>query len=65
MLDFLKNLFTRENWKTSLAGILTLVGLTFKCVIGGGALFGCISEAWPVAFAGIGLIFASDSRKSK
>lgn len=62
MIDFLKRLFSAENWKTSVAGVLTLLGLTLKCYLNGGELFGCIADAWPVAFAGLGLLFASDAK---
>ena len=61
MKDFFLRLLA--NWKTTLAGLLTLVGLVLQCTIAGGNLFDCITNSWPVVFGGVGLLFAKDSDK--
>jgi len=61
--NIIKKLFG-QNWKTTVAGILTLAGLSLQCIWEGGNIIDCILEAWPVAFAGIGLFFAGDAKKS-
>lgn len=61
MKDFFAKLFT--NWKTTLAGILTLAGLVFTCINNGGQLLDCVIDSWPIVFAGGGLLFARDAGK--
>ena len=63
MFDFIKRLFG-ENWKTTLAGIVVLVSVSAKCILAGGNVVECFSDAWNIAFAagGVGLMFASDKK---
>ena len=50
-MNWLKSIFGK-NWKTTLAAVGVLVGLTLQCVVGGGNLIDCIYDAWPIAIAG-------------
>lgn len=62
-MDFLIRLFG-QNWKTTLAGVAVLISVSAKCILGGGNVIECFTDAWNVAFAagGVGLIFAKDGR---
>lgn len=65
MLDFIKNLFG-ANWKTTLAGLVVLISVSAKCILAGGNIVDCFTDAWNIAFAagGIGLLFAGDGKSA-